>query len=198
MKQAASQELFNHWNQVRGSRMEPERSELDPGAIRGVLADTFILEVDPQFQFPMRIAGTRIGALFATELKGKPFVDLWRSDARKPLLELLMTVIDDRSPAIAGIKAEPDGYQPLDLEMLLLPLRHFGKTHARIIGSMAPRFIPPWLGMAAIPGLALNSMRIIRRPADLAQLTSEGAALHGTRTPRYGHLVVHEGGAQDN
>ena len=32
---------------MRGARSAPERSEIDPAAIRGVLGDTFILEVNP-------------------------------------------------------------------------------------------------------------------------------------------------------
>ncbi|MGE3245134.1 MAG: PAS domain-containing protein [Beijerinckiaceae bacterium] len=197
MKQAATQELFAYWNRVRGSRTEPERAELDPGAIRGILANTFILEIDEQLQFPMRIAGTRLGALFVRELKGKAFMDLWAPEARKSVLELLATVLDDRSPAIAGAEAAPDGHPPLELELLLLPLRHYGKTHARMIGSLAPCAIPTWLGLSPSPGLKVNSMRIVRRPDDLAQYIQPLARPNAGHPPRYGHLTVHDGGVSD-
>lgn len=198
MKQVATQELFTYWNDVRGARREPERVELDPGAIRGILANTFIIEVDQQMTFPMRIAGTRIGALFSRELKGKPFIDLWNAEARKPVLELISTVLDDRTPALAGVCSEPEYRPVLDLELLLLPLRHFGKTHARLIGSLAPCFIPAWLGLVASPPLALHSMRIIRRPADLANTFRPALDDEvGGKPPRYGHLTVHQGGLSE-
>ena len=63
---------------MRGARSAPERSEIDPAAIRGVLADTFILEVDISRRYPVRIAGTRTNALFLRELKGGGFLDLWQ------------------------------------------------------------------------------------------------------------------------
>lgn len=197
MKQAATQELFSYWNEVRGSRMEPERAELNPGAIRGILADTFILEVDTHQTFPMRIAGTRLGALFARELKGNAFLDLWAGESRKPLLELFASVIDDRNPATAGVQSVQQAHPPLELELLLLPLRHFGKTHARVIGSLVPCYIPSWLGLIASPPLQLNSMRIIRRNTDPASVFSAANVPVGTRPPRYGHLTVHNGGLHD-
>jgi len=186
MKQAATLELFSYWNRVRGQRLEPERSELDPGVIRGILADIFILEVDPRLRFPMRIAGTRMSALFNRELKGASFTALWDEMSKKPLQELLHTVIDDRNPAIAGVATAPPERRPLELELLLLPLRHFGKTHARVIGSLTPCAAPSWLGLTQCPALSLNTMRMIRDPDNHAPTAGH--------PPRYGHLTVHEGG----
>ena len=175
--------------------MEPERAELNPGSIRGILANTFILEVDPQLLFPMRIAGTRMSTLFTGDLKGANFVDLWDLESKEAIHELLATVLDDRSPALAGILSAPPGFPPLELELLLLPLRHFGKTHARIIGSMSPCFIPSWLGVVRSPNLQVTSMRIIRRPHDLLQLVQpEQNEENAAPTQRFGHLTVLEGG----
>jgi hypothetical protein len=198
MKQAASQELLSYWNQLRGSRMEPDRSELDPGEIRGVLANTFILEVDEQLDYPMRIAGTRLSTLFTTELKGSNFTELWEPESRKSVHELLACVLDDRHPVLAGVMAAPAGFPPLELELLMLPLRHFGKTHARIIGSLAPCFIPQWLGIVRSPGLQITSMRIIRRPGDAVPLAPQKPLHPRPASQRYGHLTVLEGGRTDD
>ncbi|MEJ1934798.1 PAS domain-containing protein, partial [Nostoc sp. NIES-2111] len=70
MKHPASRTLFSYWDTLRGERTAPERSELDPGAIRNILADTFILEVDAGQTFPFRLAGTRVCALYGRDLKG--------------------------------------------------------------------------------------------------------------------------------
>ena len=43
MKHSSNRELFEYWNKRRGRRSAPERGEIEPGAIRHVLADTFIL-----------------------------------------------------------------------------------------------------------------------------------------------------------
>ena len=82
MKHPSTRELFDYWNNRRGSRPAPERSEIEPGAIRRVLADTFILGIDPGSGHPFRIAGTRVCAIFGRELKGMAFTDLWRETSR--------------------------------------------------------------------------------------------------------------------
>ena len=48
MKHAASRELYAYWEERRGTRPAPERAEIEPGAIRGVLSDAFILGARPR------------------------------------------------------------------------------------------------------------------------------------------------------
>ena len=59
MKLAVTMELHAYWNRLRGARSAPERNDVDPSAIRGVLADTFVLDFDEGRGFPFRIAGSR-------------------------------------------------------------------------------------------------------------------------------------------
>ena len=46
MKHAATRDLYCYWDSLRGARTAPERVDIDPGAIRRILGDTFIVEVD--------------------------------------------------------------------------------------------------------------------------------------------------------
>ena len=46
MKHAASRELYAYWEELRGQRPAPERAEIEPGAIRHVLSEAFILALD--------------------------------------------------------------------------------------------------------------------------------------------------------
>ena len=78
MQLAVSRELYAYWDTLRAGRSAPERNDIDPGAIRGILADTFVLDFDPKRGFPFRIAGSRANALFLRELRGFPFLQLWR------------------------------------------------------------------------------------------------------------------------
>ena len=77
MKHAASRELYAYWQEKRGTRRAPERAEIEPGAIRGVLSDAFILALDRNRGHPVRLAGTRVCALFGREIKGESFLDFW-------------------------------------------------------------------------------------------------------------------------
>ena len=82
MKHAASRELYAYWEERRGQRSAPERADIEPGAIRAALSDTFILELDADDRHVFRLAGTRVCALFDRELKGERFVDLWALGSR--------------------------------------------------------------------------------------------------------------------
>jgi hypothetical protein len=160
MKLTSSRELFAYWTALRGARSAPERSEIDPIAIRGVLADTFILQVDRGAGYPFRIAGARISALFQRELRGRPFMEIWQGATQ--------------AEVVAGASARAAGFQALELEVLLLPLRHRGATHSRILGLCSPAAAPSWLGLAPLQPMTLHSTRVLRRDDD-------GPALAATR-----------------
>lgn len=161
MRQAATQELYSYWNRLRGERLSPERAEIDPSAIRHILADTMILEVDEERQFPVRISGSRLNALFLEEQKGHSFVSLFAPDERAAASELISAVVDGVRPIVAGLVAEVDGDRSAMLEWLLLPLRDHGKTHARVLGMLTPTFIPSWLGLRRANHLRVLAMRFV-------------------------------------
>jgi hypothetical protein len=165
MKQAVTRKLFSYWNNLRAERAAPERADIDPAAIRALLRDTFILEVDPGRNLPVRVAGARVSALFNRELKGQSFVELYREDDRECLSAIVESVLDDPTPAVCGVSAAPIGREPLEMELLLLPLRHHGKTHARILGSLVPSGFASWMGLIEAQPLGITSLRIIRREA---------------------------------
>ncbi|MFC7053783.1 PAS domain-containing protein [Hansschlegelia quercus] len=169
MKSAATKELFGYWNRLRGARAAPERADVDPAEIRSILGDTFILAADVAEGFPFRLAGSGVCSVAGRELKNEPFLDLWRGPDRATLLGSLATVSDDAAVAVVGAQGVTELGRRIDLEIALLPLRHRGQTHSRILGSMTPVETPYWLGVCEITRFELTSLRMIwpsgrRRP----------------------------------
>lgn len=161
MKHEATQALFSYWNELRGGRAAPERRDIDPAAIRDVLADTFMLDVDLGRRFPFRLAGTRINGLFDREQKGRPFLDLWRAEERRNVSAILVTVADGICPVVTGSVATIAGRDECAIEMLFLPLRHNGRTHARMLGLMKPMTRSVAAGVLPIGPISLRSLRVI-------------------------------------
>ena len=196
MKHAVTRELFAYWTRLRAGRAAPDRGDIDPAAIRGILSDTFILDTgltgaEPTF----RLSGTRLNALFLHELKGRPVLDLWVASDRPGAARLIQTVQDHVTPAIAGLQGRPAGCTPIDLELLLVPLRHHGRTHARVLGSIAPFEIPSWLGLIAIDHLTITSLRWIDagEPVPAKPVAWTRPATYAP--PRqHGFLTVYQGG----
>lgn len=162
MKHAASRMLHAHWDGLRGARAAPERGEIEPGEIRHILADSFILEIDPHARTAhVRLAGTRICALFGRELKGASFAALWGPRPAAEPWRLVETVVEETAGLVAGLSGRTSEGDGLELEMLLLPLRHRGRTHARLIGALSAGRVPDWIGLRALEGLETVSLRVL-------------------------------------
>ena len=161
MKTQSTTLIFQYWDSLRGSRSAPERGEIEPGAVRHALLDTFILE-NTREGLAFRLAGTRLCALFGGELKDRPFASLWTDPAtRVEVLRMVDAVMDEAAGAVTGLAIESSRGAVADVEMVVLPLRHGGKTHARVLGALAPVAVPPWLGSDPIARIDIRSMRII-------------------------------------
>jgi hypothetical protein len=193
---AVTMELYAYWNRLRGARSTPERNDVDPGEIRGVLADTFVLDFDEKRGFPFRIAGSRANALFLKELRGLSFLELWRDADREEVDSVLHCVADEAQAFLIGAEAGPPGLDPAGIEVILLPLRHHGLTHSRVIGGFAPHAAPAWTGLIGGGPIALTSLRALDSSTRDA-LTPEGGAsvaFSPRDTPRrYKHLFVYSG-----
>lgn len=201
MKHPTSRQLHAYWDQLRGERAAPERSEIEPGEIRNLLADSFILETDPARRTSaVRLAGTRLCALFGRELRGSTFLDLWGgSHGFGDPWRLVEPVACDTAGVVAGLTGFTARDESLDLELLLLPLRHRGKTQSRILGSLSPHCIPNWLGSRPLQRIEAVSLRVLETPvpkraAIRTFVDSLPQPANDARPVRFGHLLVHEGG----
>jgi hypothetical protein len=188
MKHAASRQLYAYWQELRGRRPAPERAEIEPGAIREVLSEAFILALDHAAGDPFRLAGTRVCALFGRELKGESFVRLWDETSRRSVLDLLAILADEWVGTVAGVTAHTCSGELVELELLLLPLAASRPSLARSIGVLAPLKVPQSIGLGPIGALTLGSRRHI------------GAAVEKRLLPRFltprgrRGFVVYDGG----
>jgi hypothetical protein len=192
MKHSSIRALFEYWNTRRGERAAPERADIEPGAIRHVLADTFILAFDPRAGHPFRIAGTRACALLGRELKGVGFLDLWAGQSRGLVGDLITVTAHEQVGSVASASGESACGNPLDLELLLLPLSHLGRSDARVLGALAPCEVPYWLGASALGSLRLATLRYLG-PEVTPDFTPRIAPGQPNGRARHG-LTVYDGG----
>jgi hypothetical protein len=188
MKHPSLRELFDYWNDRRGRRIAPARSDIEPVAIRHVLADTFILSGDPRRAYQFRIAGTRVCALFGRELKGEAFVDLWSLASRDEVGTLLATVADKAAGVVASATGINAAGVALSLELILLPLS-YGQCDERLLGAVAPNAPPLWLGTHPLSDLRIDNAgsAVVENVESIRAPDSAGRLRHG--------FVVYDGGA---
>jgi hypothetical protein len=190
VKHSSTQALYAYWNERRGARPAPDRAEIEPGAMRTALGDSFILGSEPTTTF--RLAGTRVCSLFGRELKGEPFAGLWTPQDARAASDLLAIVANEIAGVVAGVTATTAEGYTADLELLLLPLRHRGNSQQRQIGVLVPLVRPFWLGASPVIRLELTSHRHVGPALHAVPTTPFMAAAEAGRF-RHG-LLVYDGG----
>ncbi|WGD56611.1 PAS domain-containing protein [Bradyrhizobium sp. CB1650] len=138
MKHPSSREFFAYWNERRGTARAPDRADIDPAAVRGLLGDIFVLSCEPTFGFPFRVAGTRVCALAGSDLKDLSFAALFTAASRGEIEEIITVVADETLGAIAGLTAAREDGGKAHLELLLLPFNARPHTPVSVTGVLAP------------------------------------------------------------
>ncbi len=194
MKHKSSKAVYAYWNEKRGQRPAPERTDIDPVAIRHALGDTLMLSADFVDQLRFRLAGTRVCALFCHELKGETFAGLWSEASRPAITELLTIVTNETIGAVAGLTGRAGDGDEVDLELLLLPLARSGHARTRALGVLAPLVPPYWLGEKPVTDLELGTLRHVGADIEHYSMPDLLGAPEGGRL-RHG-FVVYTGGRE--
>lgn len=150
MKDSVSRTLYAYWNDVRGTRLAPQRFEIEPSRIAGILPDTFILERIDNATSRFRLAGTRICESFGAEFRGVNVFDLFGDEDRITLQRQFSVIARQGAAGLFTISAETATGLNARFEMLLLPLVHTRETVDRFIGGLGPLERYPWLGTAPL------------------------------------------------
>jgi hypothetical protein len=157
MKHPSNREFFTYWDEKRGGARAPERSEIEPGAVRELLGDIFVLSYDAASGYPFRVAGTRVCALLGCDLKDRSFSELFDADGRREIEEIIAVVAEEMLPAVAGITARSEDGSPAHLELLLLPFNARAHAPLSLTGLLAPFESEP----SILRGLKLTSWRYL-------------------------------------
>jgi hypothetical protein len=138
MKHPSSREFFAYWDEKRGHARAPDRSEIEPGAVRELLGDIFVLSFDPSGGYPFRVAGTRVCALLGCDQKGQSFSALFKPESRREIEGIIGVVAEEMLAAVAGISAIAEDGSLAHLELLLLPFNNRAHTPLSLTGLLAP------------------------------------------------------------
>ena len=138
MKHPSNREFLAYWDEKRGDARAPDRSEIEPGAVRELLGDIFVLSYDGAAGHPFRVAGTRVCAQLGCDLKDRSFSALFALDARREIEDIIAVVAEEMLAAVAGITATAEDGSTAHLELLLLPFSARAHTPLSLTGLLAP------------------------------------------------------------
>jgi len=126
-----------YWEALRGTRLMPKRSDIDPRGIESALENTFILERIAPGMARIRIAGSHLSDLMGMEVRGMPITSFITPNGRRQLSDTLEEVF--QRPALCELRltAEAAFDKPrMDARMLLLPLKSDLGDVSRVLGCL--------------------------------------------------------------
>jgi hypothetical protein len=176
MRQVASKTLYTHWSDVKRGQASPDRNDLDPSALGAILQDVFILGAEPGGPWRYRVAGTRLAGFANRELRDEPFERWWNAGDRRDLGRMLQSVVDEDAPLVGGAYGTSTDQLRYEFELVLLPLRHGGRSGLRMLGGFFPA-----TGTLRRHGLLVDEMGLVSLRA--LQRQGEGAITFGRAAP---------------
>lgn len=144
--------LYAHWQEVRGGRKAPARSDIDPARIVTVLPNIAIFDVeDSPRRYRIRLMGTRNVSWYGADPTGCYLDELDLGDGRQDLFDLLDRIVAAGVPGhITGQYSKVDG-RTLRYERLFMPLSNDGRRVDMLIGAVYR--LPP---EAPLEGITLD------------------------------------------
>lgn len=134
---AAIAQVEAYWEALRGARIVPKRSEIDPRGIEGALENAFIVERVAPGIARLRIAGSHLNDLMGMEVRGMPLTALFNPSARQLISETIEEVF--QAPGTgrfrltsSGSEGRPEG----EARMILLPLKSDLGDVSRLLGCL--------------------------------------------------------------
>ncbi len=134
---SAISQVEAYWEGLRGARLMPKRSEIDPRGIESALEYTFVLERIAPGMARIRIAGSHLSDLMGMEVRGMPLTSLISPPCRRQINDVLEDVCERPAVCELRMNAETSATKPhLDARLILLPLKSDLGDVSRILGCL--------------------------------------------------------------
>ncbi len=130
---------------MRGQSNAPARDQIDPGAIKWILPDIFILEYKGEGNFPFSLAGTHLCDHYGTELRGLNMCDFWAGQDRTSFVHVLQSVVEESAVGVVGFSAHTTLEGSCNMEMLVMPVKSPANRPPRVLGCISAFEKPVWM-----------------------------------------------------
>lgn len=126
-----------YWQALRGTRLMPNRSEVDPRGIESALEYAFIVERIAPGIARLRIAGSHLSDLMGMEVRGMPLTAFIMPESRRQLSDTLEEVFEMPATCLMSLHSEKKAGMPaLDARLLMMPLKSDLGDVSRLLGAL--------------------------------------------------------------
>lgn len=114
--------VLRYWDELRGDRVAPGRTEISPAAITRHLSRICILERPRAGTVRVRLAGATMSTRAGMELRGMPFRALFELDDRNRAMDAAETAITTPAVSILCLARHERSAPVPEAQMAILPL----------------------------------------------------------------------------
>ena len=134
---AAINQIESYWEALRQGRLVPNRQDIDPRGLTGVLDRAFIVERIAPGLGRFRVAGGHLTDLMGMEVRGMPLSAMFEPDARGDLNDALEAVFAEPATVRLQLRSPRGiGRATLRGELILLPLKSDLGDTTRALGGI--------------------------------------------------------------
>ncbi|MEO0486363.1 MAG: PAS domain-containing protein [Pseudomonadota bacterium] len=132
--------LEAYWQGVRGNRLVPLRSDIDPRGIESALDFSFIVERVTAGVIRFRLAGSQLNELMGMDVRGMPITSFFGTNSRAEVLEAIEAVFSGPEVLEMSLESAAGPGKPALLgQMILLPLKSDLGEVSRAVGCFPTR-----------------------------------------------------------
>jgi hypothetical protein len=115
--------LYEYWEQKRGQRRMPARSDLDPVDMKALLPDLILIDVVPdERRYVYRLVGTREVEMRGGDPTGKAVKDAYYAESAAETMTYLDRVVATHGPVLYRGTYQPTSTRTQEEDVLFLPL----------------------------------------------------------------------------
>jgi hypothetical protein len=125
--------LHAWWLAHRGAHGIPDRRDFDPAALRVLLPNLFITDVEPEpFRIRYRLVGTKAVRTIGFDITGRYLDELLAATPEVPWLDYYKTVYESRMPLLGAVEVSARSGGTFAYEFGLFPLAQGSAKVAQI------------------------------------------------------------------
>jgi hypothetical protein len=146
--------IYDYWHRLKGDRIGPSRSVIDPASLRGDLPWVWLVDVFDGDDFGFRVAGGQLKQFMGHNYAGKRLSEVPQSAFFKNVGTVFATCVSSRQPLLVGpARTTLKDKTHLEITVLVLPLSENNKDVSMIFGGFESAHIdlPPRVGIGS-PG----------------------------------------------
>lgn len=175
-----------YWEGLRGTSALPQRRQIDPRGLAGVLDRVFLADRIGKGLAQIRIAGSALGDFAGTDVRGLPLSCLFGAESRGLLSDTLEQVFNE--PALCELDLASDRVAGggIVARLLLLPVED--ETHGRLVLGMLG-FAEPRPARCKLQILARREEKLMLPPKPAPEIVPEAPSVVPIRRMRHLALV---------